>query len=130
MYGRLAGAVLVTAVTVAGAVVATPAANAASHASYLVMTVTVSGARTDRATLRCYPPSGTHPKASQACVEVAAAKGNLQMLKRRNGVMCTMQYQPATAVAKGSWRGHSVRYQKTFSNSCVLGVETGAVFQF
>jgi hypothetical protein len=94
------------------------------------MTVTLSGDRTQRVTLRCDPLGGTHPKATDACKAVAAVKGNLRALRRTEGVMCLALYQPVTAAATGTWRGRTVRYKKTFSNKCVLAVETGAVFQF
>jgi hypothetical protein len=110
--------------------VVAPAASAAAAPTYLVLTVNVSGDRPLSATLRCDPPRGTHPKPTAACTAVASANGHLRSLAPRTGVMCTAVYRPATATARGTWRGHSVQYRKTFSNSCVLGVETGAVFQF
>jgi hypothetical protein len=116
---------------VTGAVVTAPAASAAtSHRSYLVMTITLSGDRSQRVTLRCGPDGGTHPRPAEACKAVAAVRGNLRALRRTEGVMCLALYQPATAVATGTWRGRPVHYKRTFSNKCVLAVETGAVFQF
>jgi hypothetical protein len=128
--GRIVGATLTAVFAVTGTVVAAPAASAAPRRSYLVMTITLPGDRSQRVTLRCDPQGGTHPRAVEACKAVAAVRGNLRALRRTEGVMCLALYQPATAVATGTWRGHAVRYKKTFSNKCVLAVETGAVFQF
>jgi hypothetical protein len=120
-----------TAPAAAGAMPTAPAAAGAMRAgSSLVLTVRVSGARPQVVTLSCSPARGSHPRPSEACRAVNAAHGDFTALKGREGVMCTMQFQPATAEAKGTWRGHPVRYRKTFSNACVLAVSTGPVFGF
>jgi hypothetical protein len=94
------------------------------------LTVRVAGARPRVVTLGCGPARGSHPRPAEACGAVIAAHGDLSALKGREGVMCTMQFQPATAEARGTWLGHPVRYRKTFSNTCVLAVSTGPVFGF
>jgi hypothetical protein len=119
----------VTALT--GTLVATPAAaRPALPSTALVLTIRVAGQPMAAATLRCAPPSGSHPSASEACAAVDAAKGRLADLKPQDGVLCTALYQPATAAATGTWRGRVVRYRKTFSNRCVLTCDTGPVFRF
>jgi hypothetical protein len=121
------------ATAIAGTLVALPAAANAARATTtnLTLSIRVEGQKTPKTVvLRCAPPRGTHPKASQACTAINGVKGQLTKLKPQDGVMCTMQYQPATAAAKGTWRGRSVQYKKTFSNSCALTTGTGAVFQF
>jgi hypothetical protein len=131
---RVAGAGPAAALTAAftlaaGTLVAAPAAHAATARSYLALSVRV-GDKTRTATLRCDPPRGTHPKAPEACAALAGVKGDLTALKPAPGVMCTMIYLPAVAAATGTWRGRSVQYRHTYSNSCLLGVQTGPVFQF
>jgi hypothetical protein len=126
----IAAASLAAALAAAGTVAAASAANAAPVRSILVLSVRVSGQPAQTVTLRCEPPRGSHPSAAEACAAVAEANGRLTALKPQEGVMCTMQYQPATAVAKGTWRGRSVQYKKAFSNVCVLRAETGPVFRF
>jgi len=113
----------------AGTVVAAPVGAAAAAPAALVLTVKVAGKQT-AATLRCSPPRGSHPLAAAACQAVDAVDGRLERLRPTDGVLCTMEYQPATASAAGTWRGRPVRYRKTFSNACVLGGATGAVFRF
>jgi hypothetical protein len=41
-----------------------------------------------------------------------------------------MLYDPVTVTASGHWKGRALRYTHTYSNSCVLKQETGAVFAF
>jgi len=124
-------AAITVASAVAGTAAAAPAASAAtSRTTYLALSIRVEGARPLLATLRCQPAGGSHTHAAAACAAVDAVKGRLANLKPQDGVMCTMEYRPATAVAKGTWRGRAVQYRKTFSNSCVLGAGTGPVFRF
>jgi hypothetical protein len=120
---------LAAAFVVTGTLVAAPAAQARPASTYLVLSTRVSGEKARVATLRCDPPRGTHPKASAACAAVAAARGDLTALRPQPGIMCMMLYRPATATARGVWRGRWVHYTHTFSNSCVLGAQTGAVFE-
>jgi hypothetical protein len=128
---RAAGTGLAAVMALAGAVVASPAASAATPSrSSLTLSVRVSGEKARTVTLRCDPPGGTHPKATGACTDLTAAKGNPGAIKPKQDVMCTMIYRPATATAKGTWRGRVVKFTHTYPNSCVLGVQTGAVFQF
>ncbi len=128
---RAAGIGLAVAMALAGVVIASPAAHAATTPrSSLTLSVRISGEKAKTRTLRCEPPGGTHPKATSACNDLTAAKGNPGAIKPKQDVMCAMIYRPATATAKGTWRGRVVKFTHTYSNSCVLGVQTGAVFQF
>jgi len=127
---RAAGTGLAVVAAVAGVVVGSPAAHGATARSSLALSVRMSGEKARTVTLRCDPPGGTHPKATGACTDLTAAKGNPGAIKPKQDVMCTMIYRPATAAAKGTWRGRVVKFTHTYSNSCVLGVQTGAVFQF
>jgi Subtilisin inhibitor-like. len=126
------GALLVPlALLLAGAA---PAAHAAPrHAlpgNWLSLAVTRGDARssdTRRVLLLCDPPQG-HAHAARACRQLGATGGDIGRIPRRSGVMCPMLYAPVTASAYGQWEGRRVDYTHTFSNSCVMGADTGAVF--
>ncbi|MEU9140677.1 SSI family serine proteinase inhibitor [Streptomyces sp. NPDC048404] len=77
--------------------------------------------------LLCDPPRG-HAHAALACRQLAAAGGDIGRIPRRAGAMCPMLYAPVTASAYGVWDGRRVGYTHAFSNSCVMGAGTGAVF--
>ncbi|MFF8538539.1 SSI family serine proteinase inhibitor [Streptomyces sp. SAS_267] len=77
--------------------------------------------------LLCDPPRG-HAHAALACRQLVAAGGDIGRIPRRSGAMCPMLYAPVTASAYGVWDGRRVDYTHTFSNSCVMGAGTGAVF--
>ncbi|MFD6552624.1 SSI family serine proteinase inhibitor [Streptomyces sp. NPDC058398] len=77
--------------------------------------------------LLCDPPRG-HAHAALACRQLAAAGGDIGRIPRRAGAMCPMLYAPVTASAYGVWDGRRVDYTHAFSNSCVMGAGTGAVF--
>src|SRR3954454_8322543 len=96
--GRIAVAGLLTGV-VAGVLSAAPAANAAVARTYLVLTIRVTGEKTQQATLWCDPPRGTHPHATGACAALADANGDPAALKPRPGNMCTAIYRPVVAAA-------------------------------
>lgn len=93
------------------------------------------GAPQKIALLSCDPAGGSHPQAGAACDELRAVGGNFEQLGT-SGVgpsprpVCTMEYRPVTVSAHGRWEGHSVEFEKTFSNSCMLNSRTGVVFQF
>ncbi|MHA5050427.1 SSI family serine proteinase inhibitor [Streptomyces sp. SD15] len=77
--------------------------------------------------LHCDPPGG-HSHAAEACKELAAADGDIARIPVKPDVVCPMVYAPVTASARGEWDGRRVEYSRTFSNSCVMGAETGSVF--
>jgi hypothetical protein len=79
------------------------------------------------ASLTCGPAGGSHQLAREACAAISSVRGDLGALHVSDD-MCTMQYEPVTVTATGRWKGRTVRYQRTFGNSCVLRVETGPVF--
>ena len=82
-----------------------------------------------RATLTCAPAGGSHRDARKACAAIGAVGGDLTKLVPAQTI-CTMQYDPVTVTATGRWRGSPLRYSHTFSNACVLGADTGPVFDF
>ncbi|MFD3730603.1 SSI family serine proteinase inhibitor [Streptomyces sp. NPDC058632] len=76
--------------------------------------------------LLCDPPQG-HPRAAEACAELAAADGRITGIPARE-TYCPMVYAPVTAHARGQWRGQPVEYTETFPNRCAMEARTGSVF--
>jgi hypothetical protein len=111
----------------------TPAQAAPQEAfpgNWLYLTLTTGDAHSSsiRGTLLlCDPPQG-HSHAVEACAELATAGGDISRIPPKPDTICSMIYGPVTAVARGEWEGRQVTYSHTFSNSCVMGAETGAVF--
>ncbi|MFK0020315.1 SSI family serine proteinase inhibitor [Streptomyces sp. NPDC090798] len=98
--------------------------------NWLYLTLTTGDAHsssTRGALLLCDPPQG-HAHAAEACAELATAAGDISRIPPRPDTICSMIYAPVTASAHGEWEGRQVTYSHTFSNSCVMGAETGAVF--
>ncbi|MFF3887258.1 subtilase-type protease inhibitor [Streptomyces sp. NPDC001914] len=126
-----AGLLVPLALLLAGAA---PAAHATpGHGlpgNWLRLAVTRGDARssdTRGVLLLCDPPQG-HAHAARACRQLRAAGGDIGRIPRRAGSLCPMLYAPVTASAQGVWEGRRVDYRHAFSNSCVMGAETGAVF--
>ncbi|KOG27902.1 SSI family serine proteinase inhibitor [Streptomyces resistomycificus] len=123
--GLLAAAALLLAT--AAPADATPQESA--RGDWLYVTVTTGDARSSdtRGTLLlCDPPQG-HRHAAEACAQLATAAGDIHAFGSREGY-CPMIYAPVTAHARGRWQGRPVEYRETFSNTCVMGARTGAVF--
>jgi Subtilisin inhibitor-like len=100
-------------------------------ASQLVLHTAAGASPARTVTLRCDPVGGTHPKAAQACAEIAKSNGDLQQLPAgTNPRACFMIYAPVTASAQGAWHGQNVRYSSQFPNTCVMRDKTGALFDF
>ncbi|MEU1474207.1 SSI family serine proteinase inhibitor [Streptomyces sp. NPDC005760] len=76
--------------------------------------------------LLCDPPQG-HGRAAEACAQLDSVGGDIDALPPAH-VYCPMIYAPVTAQARGEWHGRPVEYRQTFSNACVMGARTGAVF--
>lgn len=97
----------------------------------LRLTVTAPGVNasgTHSVTLLCEPDGGTHPKAAQACAELARHGG--QFTHRPADVFCTMNYAPVIADATGAWRGRPVHFHQQFPNACDMHARTGSLFDF
>ncbi|MFJ4691432.1 SSI family serine proteinase inhibitor [Streptomyces sp. NPDC088766] len=128
---RLLGALPVTAALLLAAV-APVRASASGHAlpgDGLRLSVTTGDSRsgdTRGTLLLCDPPQG-HSRAAEACADLTAANGDIDAVAPRDAV-CSLLYAPVTARASGRWHGRSVEYTRTFSNTCVMLAETGAVF--
>jgi hypothetical protein len=80
--------------------------------------------------LHCHPaPGGRHPNAAAACAAIEAAGGRFDRFSGTSRA-CTMEYNPVTASATGTWRGRPVSWRTTYANACGLDAATGAVFRF
>lgn len=82
------------------------------------------------ALLACDPPRGTHPDAAGACAALIPVRGNPAALTPLPDVVCTMQYDPVTVTAAGTWDGRFIRFERTYGNACSLYAATGPVFAF
>jgi hypothetical protein len=113
---------------VTGAVLMSQPANAAAPSSRFVVTVTPEGGKPQVATLTCAPAGGTHKQAAAACKTLATAGGNPTAIAPTEGA-CTMDYSPVTAKVIGKWKGRTVTFQSTYSNSCNMVLATGDLFK-
>ncbi|MFJ3659165.1 SSI family serine proteinase inhibitor [Streptomyces sp. NPDC090119] len=101
----------------------------AASGDWLSLTVTrpgTTGGGTRAALLLCDPPQG-HPKAAEACAELAAADGDFSRLSDPD-TLCPLIYAPVRAHAQGRWNGRPIEFERTFGNACQLRAETGDVF--
>ena len=78
--------------------------------------------------LRCDPAGGAHPKALEACAQLARNGG--RFTRPAGHIACTLQYAPVQVTASGRWRGRLVWFTKSYGNSCELRAHTGALFDF
>ncbi|MUN40758.1 SSI family serine proteinase inhibitor [Actinomadura litoris] len=110
---------------------AVPADASEAPRTSLRLTLTYPGhdaSGTRSVTLRCDPAGGSHPRAAPACAELRRAGGRL--VHDPDGRVCTAQYSPVVAQARGSWRGTPVSFRSQFGNDCVMHSRTGTVFGF
>ncbi|GAA4619923.1 SSI family serine proteinase inhibitor [Saccharopolyspora hordei] len=132
---RLTGRIFLTAAALTGAALVPALANAepAAEANGSTLHLTVSTQNRDEAprtvVLNCHPSGGSHPHADAACQTLDAVNGDLNLLSEGQA-MCTLQYQPVTYTASGTWQGRPVSFEKTYSNECVAEASTGKVFAF
>jgi hypothetical protein len=78
--------------------------------------------------LTCDPAGGGHPKAVQACAELAKSDGVFE--HGAQDVICMKEYSPVTVEASGRWRGRLVRFRQTYGNDCDMTAHTGSLFDF
>jgi hypothetical protein len=103
----------------------------ATQGSRLVLHTVAGTSPQHTVVLQCDPTGGTHPKAAEACADVAKAGGNLaQMPAGAAPRACFMIYAPVTVTAQGKWQGQPVRFTKKYPNTCVMHDKTGSVFDF
>ncbi|WP_416967760.1 SSI family serine proteinase inhibitor [Streptomyces sp. 4F14] len=122
--------VLAAALTLTALTAPAQAAQSALPGNWLQISVTKNkGQSSDmRGTLLvCNDVPQGHAKAAEACAQLAEAGGDIGAVPPRD-IMCTLEYAPVTARARGQWDGKSVHYEKTFDNKCQMGAETGDVF--
>lgn len=103
------------------------AAAPATHRVHL--TVTQQNGASTSVVLDCDTDGGSHPLPKEACELLASVGGDVAAIPPGNG-SCTAIHRPVTAVAEGVWGDRKVRYQRTFSNACVMHLATGPVFRF
>lgn len=88
----------------------------------------------DVAGLICGPDVGTHPDPAKACDAIRVAGGDFTALPAEKRVMCTMEYRPTPASARGVWVGDDgprfVDFSTVYGNECSAGVRSGGVFGF
>ncbi|GKQ37395.1 hypothetical protein ALMP_39330 [Streptomyces sp. A012304] len=124
----MAGLLLAAGATAPARAAASPPG--AVPGNWLQLTLTHGDARygNSRGTLLlCDPPQG-HPRAADACAELAAVDGDIRAIPPKKDAICSMVYAPVTAHATGRWNGRPVAYTQDFSNTCVMSAKTGAVF--
>lgn len=115
------------ALLLAAAAPATAGSSAGGDHLYLMVTTGDGRSSDTRGTLLlCDPPQG-HGRAAEACAQLDSVGGDIDALPPAD-VYCPMLYAPVTARASGQWNGRPVEYRQTFSNGCVMGARTGAVF--
>jgi Subtilisin inhibitor-like len=78
------------------------------------------------ATLTCSPHGGTHPRAAEACPQLADASGFVEEIPEEPGV-CTKEFRPVVLEASGTWDGEPRKFSREFSNRCVGVRATGGV---
>ncbi|MFC4588163.1 SSI family serine proteinase inhibitor [Sphaerisporangium corydalis] len=81
-------------------------------------------------TLRCSPPSGSHPRPVFACRVLAVVGGDPTKLDLSPGANCPKIFAPVSVAALGTWNGNRIRVERTFGNACLLKAATGPVFDF
>ena len=105
-------------------VLAPGAASAEQRPARYILSITDEFAgRSMTTTLACNPVGGAHPRAEDACADIAEA-GSIKAITSVGGI-CTMHYRPFTVTV----RGHE-RFEQTFSNSCLMVQAKRSVFGF
>jgi hypothetical protein len=79
--------------------------------------------------LTCDPTGGGHPKPTEACAVLRRAGADPGKLQPGDS-LCILLYQPVTARLNGVWRGKTVKWQKTYGNTCEMNRATGVLFDF
>lgn len=118
-------------VAVAAAVTLAPAAGqAAAPATHQVkLSVVQQNGTSTSVLLDCDTDGGTHPLPKEACELLASVDGDIAAIPPKIGI-CPRIYLPVTALAQGVWGDRKVLYKQTFSNSCIMRVNTGPLFGF
>ncbi|ALG08064.1 SSI family serine proteinase inhibitor [Kibdelosporangium phytohabitans] len=86
-------------------------------------------------TLGCdqYPETtaGTHPRREQSCGELAKVGGDFKKLPTNTEPkICTMEFNPVTARATGTYKGKRVEFKAVYSNPCVAASDSSDIFRW
>lgn len=115
---------------IAAAAMGTPAATATTAAQEIFLVLGVQGRDIDRfVTLRCDPPSGTHPHSESACRVLGEAGGDFAKILGQPGTLCPDIYDPVTAIASGDYQGARVIFRHTYPNRCDMARHTAPLFE-
>jgi hypothetical protein len=117
---------------IAAAAMGAPAATAttATAAQETFLVLGVQGRDIDRfVTLRCDPPSGTHPHSESACLVLGEAGGDITKIPGQPGTLCPDVYDPVTAIASGDYLDGPVMFWRTYPNRCDLARHTAPLFE-
>ncbi|EWM15963.1 SSI family serine proteinase inhibitor [Kutzneria sp. 744] len=110
-------------------VTAVPAA--AAMPSTLSLTATTRGQAPHVVELTCDPVAGTHPDAQLACLQLDQVDGDIANMPGTEAhIFCPMIFQPIKVSATGLWRGRTVLFQDSYTNSCERDNKTGSLFRF
>jgi len=124
---RFTALATVTGAALVGLLMSAHPAAAATVPTKVTITVKPTDGPLRTATLTCEPAGGTHQAAAAACAVLVAAGGNPAAIQPAD-VMCTMEYAPVKVKMVGRYHRKPVRFKKSYSNSCRLGAESGALF--
>jgi hypothetical protein len=104
--------------------------NATAQTS-LVLTITPQSAGTPKTvSLECDPTGGSHPRATDACVALQTASGQIDQIQPQQGAMCPHTVAPIRATATGTYAATPMAYEHTWNNSCEMTRATGPLFDF
>ncbi|WP_447004184.1 SSI family serine proteinase inhibitor [Saccharothrix isguenensis] len=102
---------------------------AVSAPESILMLSTSRGMTMRATTLMCEPAGGMHAHAEDACRALSDVDGQFTGLATGHA-FCTLEYDPVTVRASGTWRGETRVFEARFPNPCVMRAETGPVFDF
>ncbi|MFB7541476.1 SSI family serine proteinase inhibitor [Streptomyces zaomyceticus] len=126
-------AALLTAGLSPAAVAATSAPSPTEDAHILLTADRTQGEteKVDIVWLDCPGRTGAgHPYEEDACKALDAADGDFDTLRGEPQGFCTTEYAPVTLTARGTYKGRTVDWSKTYPNNCEAVRDTGAVFWF
>jgi hypothetical protein len=124
-------AVTALAVLAGGFVAASPAAATEEKGGTLGIMITPlpggSPSTPRLAVLTCEPTGGTHPRAAQACDEIAKVAGDIAAIPASGG--CVDVWEPVTITARGTWQGKALDFtEEQTSVGCAMASH-GVVFR-
>jgi hypothetical protein len=125
-------AATVLAVAAGTAAAATPATAAAEPVGVLGIMITPLPGGTPSAprvaTLICEPNGGTHPRADEACKDIAEAKGDIAAVPPYPRVGCLPVWQPVTITVRGTWGDKVIDYSAQQGSVSCASISHGSIF--